>query len=200
MAVYVTSMNIDDPLHLFYLFILLIGVGSFLFGDFRNRFSQSIQHLVVWAMIFMGAVVLYSFKDTLEAQLFPKSAVQTEGQTIVLSRAGDGHFYATLEVNRAPVLFVLDTGATNIVLSKEDARRAGFNLDDLRFTGRAMTANGVVGTAAVTLDQMVFEGRVDTRVRASVNEGELDTSLLGMAYLNRFSTIEISGDRLRLVP
>ena len=115
-------------------------------------------------------------------------------------RQSDGHFYATLDVNGAPVRFVVDTGATGIVLSRRDAEQAGFDIDALVFSGRARTANGPVQTAFVRLDTLEFAGRRDAGLRASVNGGQLDTSLLGMDYLGRFDRIEISGQTLRLVP
>lgn len=190
----------DDTALIFYSLILIIAIGSFLFGDFRNHLSQSLRHAVIWLLIFLSAVTLYGFRDTIEAQLFPASAVMREGDVIVLNRARDGHFYATLDVNGAPVRFVVDTGATGIVLSRMDAATAGIDVDALVFSGRARTANGSVRTAFVRLDTMDFDGLRDRNVRASVNGGELDTSLLGMSYLERFDRIEISGRTLRLVP
>ena len=189
-----------DPALLIYLLILLIGVGSFIFGDFRNRLGQNLQSAAIWVLIFFGAVVLYGFKDSIESQLFPRTAVQQIGDEIILTRAGDGHFYATLTVNKADITFVVDTGATNVVISKDDALRVGLNPDELNYLGRAQTANGTVKTANVRLDEVIFADRVDRDLRASVNGGELDTSLLGMSYLSRFSTIQISGDQLRLIP
>lgn len=193
-------MSSDDTALIFYSLILIIVLGSFLFGDFRNRLSQSLRHAAIWILIFLSAVTLYGFRDTIEAQLFPASAVMREGEDIILTRARDGHFYATLDVNGAPVRFVVDTGATGIVLSRRDAEQAGFDIDALVFSGRARTANGPVQTAFVRLDTLEFAGRRDAGLRASVNGGQLDTSLLGMDYLGRFDRIEISGQTLRLVP
>lgn len=189
-----------DPAILIYLVILLIGVGSFLFGDFRNKLSQNLQSAAIWVLIFFGAVVVYGFKDTIEGQLFPRTSVQQIGEEIVLTRAGDGHFYATLTVNNADITFVVDTGATNVVISRDDALRVGIDPDTLNYLGRAQTANGTVRTADVRLGEVIFGNRTDRNLRASVNGGELDTSLLGMSYLNRFSTIQISGNQLRLIP
>ncbi len=189
-----------DPALLIYLLILLIGIGSFIFGDFRNRMTQNIRNAAIWVLIFFGAVVAFSFKDTIEGQLFPRTAIQQVGEDIILTRAGDGHFYATLGVNGADITFVVDTGATNVVLSKDDALRAGFDLSALNYLGRARTANGMVRTANVKLETVSFGDRTDHNLPASVNEGQLETSLLGMAYLSRFTTIQISGNQLRLIP
>ena len=189
-----------DPFFLLYLLILLIGVGSFIFGDFRNRMTQNIRNAAIWVLIFFSAIVLYGYKDVIEGQLFPRTAVSQIGDEISLTRARDGHFYATVNVNGTDITFVVDTGATNIVLSKDDALRIGLNPDELRYFGRAQTANGEVRTAAVRLGQMRFGNRLDENVPASVNEGQLDTSLLGMSYLSRFETIQITGNQLTLIP
>jgi len=178
-----------DPANLIYLLILLIGVGSFIFGDFRNKLGQNLQSAAIWVLIFFGAVVLYGFKDSIEGQLFPRTSIQQIGDEIVLTRSRDNHFYATLTINGADITFVVDTGATNVVISRDDALRIGLNPDELNYMGRAQTANGTVRTADVRLDEVRFANRTDRNLRASVNGGELDTSLLGMAYLNRFTTI-----------
>jgi len=122
------------------------------------------------------------------------------GGDIVLRRSRDGHFYARLGINGVDIPFVVDTGATHMVLSKADAAKAGIDPDSLVYIGRANTANGQVRTARIRLDEVAFGERIDQRVPATVNGGELTTSLLGMSYLDRFSRIEIERDNLRLVP
>ena len=101
-------------------------------------------------------------------------------------------------MNGAFIDFVVDTGATDIVLSERDARRAGFTPSELDYIGRAQTANGEVRIAPVRIDRFAVGGIEDVGVRAVVNEGDLDGSLLGMSYLQRFSSGEISGGRLVL--
>lgn len=192
--------NPDDMARLFYLLILLMGLLGFfaIGGTGRGRLGASLQQALIWLLIFAMAIIAYGFRDTLRGALFPSSAVQLADGTIELRRERDGHFHATLEVNGAPVRFIVDTGASDIVLSRRDAERVGIDLGDLAFTGRAMTANGPVATATVGLDSVAFGERRDAGLRASVTSGVLDASLLGMSYLNRFARIEIAGDRMLL--
>jgi aspartyl protease family protein len=103
-----------------------------------------------------------------------------------------------LEVNGHPTRFVVDTGATAIVLTRSAAQAAGIDTDDLIFSGRANTANGTVETAPVRLDTLALGDTLDTDVRAVVNNGQMFESLLGMSYLNRYSRIEISNGQLVL--
>ena len=85
-----------------------------------------------------------------------------------------------------------------MVLTLDDARRAGIDPGALRFTGRASTANGSVETARVWLDRVALAGVQETRVPAQVSAGQMPGSLLGMSYLSRFAAITIAGDRLTL--
>lgn len=190
----------ENPALVFYVIVLLVVVGSFFFGDFRNRLSRALQHLAIWALIITSATVLFAYRDTIEARLFPSTAVVEAGDTILLRRARDGHFYATLAINGAPIRFIVDTGASQVVLSQQDAIRVGLDPANLVYRGRAYTANGVVRTAQVRLRDVRFGNRIDSNLRASVNQGELETSLLGMAYLSKFARIEIAGKEMRLVP
>ncbi|PJN94501.1 TIGR02281 family clan AA aspartic protease [Amaricoccus sp. HAR-UPW-R2A-40] len=144
------------------------------------------------------AIIAYSYRDTIRGALFPATAVRMEGGGVELRRGADGHFQATLEVNGVPIRFIVDTGATEIVLARADAAKAGIDLDALVFSGRAMTANGPVPTARIRLDSVTLGDVTAQNLPASVTAGALQTSLLGMTYLNRFERIEISGDRMRL--
>lgn len=180
-----------------YLVLLLAAVSWFFFAG-RGRLARSMRDFLIWVLIFAMVVIAYGFRDVLREQLLPASMVQVSGDVIELRRASDGHFHATLEVNGTDVRFMVDTGASDIVLSRRDAERVGFEPDGLGYLRQARTANGVVATAPVRLGLVRFGDFTDTNVPASVNGGALDSSLLGMSYLDRFSGIEMTGDRMRL--
>lgn len=190
-------MSGDERAYFFYLLILLLFIGSgFLFG-YRQKLSTTLQQAAIWVLIFVGVVIAYGFSDTLKQQIMPSRATQS-AQGFEVQRARDGHFYLTLQVNGKNIPFVVDTGATDIVLSRDDAEKIGIDPESLSYIGRANTANGVVTTATTVLDRIALGDTVDYDVRASVNGGQMDGSLLGMAYLNRFSEISMRGDRLIL--
>lgn len=190
-------MSGDERAYFFYLLILLLFIGGgFLFG-YRQKLSTTLQQAAIWVLIFVGVVIAYGFSDTLKQQIMPSRATQS-AQGFEVQRARDGHFYLTLQVNGKNIPFVVDTGATDIVLTQDDAEKIGIDPDTLTYIGRANTANGVVKTASTVLDRIALGDIVDYDVRASVNGGKMDGSLLGMAYLNRFSEISMRGDRLIL--
>lgn len=190
-------MSGDDIARAIYLVILLAFLlGVFSFGG-RNM-GRKLRDLLVWILIFAMVVIAYGFRDMLSEGLFPSTTRQVSAGTIELRRRGDGHFNATLTVNGAPIRFIVDTGATQMVLARDDAAAAGIDVSNLAYLGRAETANGPIATATVHLDEVTFGDFVDRDLTASVGAGDLGVSLLGMDYLNRFSKIEISGDRMRL--
>ena len=115
-----------------------------------------------------------------------------------MPRAPDGHYYLPVEVNGQPITFLVDTGASQIVLSSQDAERIGIEPDQLNYFGRANTANGQVRTAPVSLDTLTLGPITDRNISAWVNEGELNKSLLGMDYLHRFSNVQFANGRLLL--
>lgn len=187
-----------DTSRLIYLALLGAFILSGVFFHYRNRMSRAIRDAAIWLLIILGFVLLYGFKEQLAGGLFPGQAVSVGEDTVTLRRGGDGHFAAEILVNGAPVTFLVDTGASNVVLSRRDAERVGFDPDRLRYTMRAQTANGTVASAPVVLDEMRLGRFVDHDVRAMVNGGELFSSLLGLSYLNRFSRYSVEGDTLYL--
>ncbi len=94
---------------------------------------------------------------------------------------------------------VLDTGASSVVLTRDDAKAAGLPLEVLAYTANIDTANGRTRAAPVTLDRIAIGGLVERSVEALVAQpGQLKTSLLGMSFLNRLQSWEVRGDRLLL--
>lgn len=179
--------------------VLAAFIGTYLFSDFRNRLNQSLQIVAVWTLIFMAAIAVYSFRDLVGGQLFSSSPQLGEGE-FSIQRQEDGHFYLVLQANGQDVEFVVDTGATDIVLNQSDAAAIGIDVSRLDFSGQASTANGVVKIAEARLSSLTAPGMELHDVRVSVNGGELDKSLLGMSYLNRFRGISIEGDVMTLTP
>lgn len=113
-----------------------------------------------------------------------------------ISRADDGLFYVNAIVNGTVVRFVIDTGATTVVLTAEDARRAGFAMDDETFTSTAQTAGGTIATAYVMLHEIVVGDKHTSDISAAVVRNDLSVSLLGQNWLNRVGSITMSRDKL----
>ncbi|NKX44742.1 retropepsin-like aspartic protease family protein [Roseicyclus persicicus] len=181
-----------------YLLLLGVVIAGWHFAANRKNLGRLAQQAAVWVFLFLGAIVAVGLWSDIRDTVVPRQALMQDGRQVVVPMAPDGHFYLTLEVNGVPVRFVVDTGASEVVLSGEDAARVGLSPDGLIFSGRAFTANGMVETAPVRLETVALGPHVDTGLRAVVNAGELTESLLGMSYLRRFQRLEISGGELVL--
>jgi aspartyl protease family protein len=96
------------------------------------------------------------------------------------------------------VRFVVDTGATAVVLTQIDAQRVGLDPQELRFDAPVRTAAGETIAARVRLARISISGVVLEDVEALVMREELAQSLLGMSYLGRLSKVEAAGDSLIL--
>ena len=182
-------------------FIFLALLGGAIAGGYlvqhRKEMGKVAQQAAVWALIFLGAIAAVGLWGDIRDDIMPRQSAFAGGITEV-PRQRDGHFYLTLDVNGQAIEFLVDTGATQVVLTQSDADRVGIDVANLAFLGTAYTANGPVDVASVRLNTVALGEMEDTDIRALVNKGELDQSLLGMSYLDLFERIEITGDALIL--
>lgn len=107
-----------------------------------------------------------------------------------------GHYVVNGTADGIPLQFMIDSGATNIVLTKADARR--LNVGSLRFDVTTSTANGPVQNAEIRIGTLTVGTHSATGVPALVNGGELEESLLGMTWLRQFRSIEIKNGVMTL--
>jgi aspartyl protease family protein len=123
----------------------------------------------------------------------------TEPISVTLTADPQGHFYLEPIVNGTRLKMMVDTGASLVVLSKEDARHIGINPAPGDFTARAATANGVVQVAPVVLKEVsVGEVTVHNVPAAVFPDNKLQVGLLGMSFLAKLSHFEVAGGRLVL--
>ena len=115
---------------------------------------------------------------------------QTSGTTVSLRKSADGHFWAEGTVNRGYVKFLVDTGASVVALTPEDAKKAGIKLRDLTYNSPVNTANGQTLAASVTLKSLAIGGVRVRNVEAIVVPEGLSVSLLGMSFLGKLQKVE----------
>jgi aspartyl protease family protein len=197
----------EDRTRLIYLIgviILMIGGGS-VGIRFRHRPGSSLAQIGLWVAIFACLMLGYSFRSDfalmgarLSGELTPSAGELMGSNEISFPRAADGHYHVMATINGARIDFLVDTGATDIVLSLDDARRLGYDLDQLTFTSMAQTANGTVMGAPIRIAELAVGPIVMTDIRADVNQAEMSGSLLGMEFLNRLQSWRVENDRLTL--
>lgn len=112
-----------------------------------------------------------------------------------IERRRDGHFYIDGLVNGEETRFLVDTGATHVALTVDDAKQIGLPVDPSIFDYVAEGAGGPVRGQVVMLDRVTVGGRVVTNAHAVVLEG-LGVSLLGQSVLTQLGTLEMTSERL----
>jgi aspartyl protease family protein len=176
---------------------------------------QLLREAVSWGVVaLIGAAALLHF-DTLKTgaeqmlglptsteiaavRRVPASTKRARlGSVVEIEAADNGHFNAEVEINGRAVEVMIDTGATMVALSYEDAERAGLLLNDSDFTSAVSTANGMARVAPVTLDRVSIGNITVRNVPAAVTErGRMRTSLLGMSFLRKLSRFDMRSGRL----
>jgi aspartyl protease family protein len=117
---------------------------------------------------------------------------------LVLSAGGNGHFTLEAEVDGTPIDFMVDTGATTVVLSPQDASQVGLNPATLDYNAIFETGNGQTRVALVTIEELTI-GSLDLYdVEAAVITKPMSMSLLGMSALERLDGYQVDGDQMIL--
>jgi aspartyl protease family protein len=201
----VGPLSTDDFASLAYKIGLVVFVAGIVLTLFRERFIQAITIALIWVAVGLLLVVGYSYRfelhavaDRVLAELIPGRVI-SQGRTVAVARTNGGDFAINAQINGARIAMVLDTGASSVVLTRDDAKAAGLPIEVLDYTVNIDTANGRTRAAPVTLDRVAVGSLVERSVDALVAQpGQLKTSLLGMSFLNRLQSWEVSGDRLLL--
>jgi aspartyl protease family protein len=108
-----------------------------------------------------------------------------------------GHFHTALRLEGTPVLFVVDTGASSIALTHEDAQKIGRLPRREAYSVPVQTANGVVRAARIEIAEVRLGDIIERNVPAMVlPQGALGQNLLGMSFLNRMTRVEMRDRRL----
>jgi aspartyl protease family protein len=210
-----TTLGLDrnEFANVAYLLILLVFVGSALLGR-RLGAGEIVRAAASWLAILLILVGAYAYRDELTGVggrllgvLVPgvpipgRLAGGVDAGSVMIVRAIDGHFAVRAEVDAVPLTLMVDTGASFVTLTMEDAARIGIDTGALEFRMPVRTANGVMDAAPITLASLAV-GQIERRDVAALvaPQGSHDQSLLGMSFLNTLHGYAISGDRLVLTP
>ena len=171
----------------------------------RLKLSRGLAYGAIWfgivGLLVLGAAYwpeLGAVGQRLRSALVPGYAVQTRPHEMMLTKGADGGFSVVGQVNGKPVLFLIDTGASDIVLSPDDARRVGIDPSSLHFDRQTETANGTGLGAPARLDTLTVGQLRLTGVPVSVNKAPMHGSLLGMTFFKRLDSFQMTNDQLVL--
>lgn len=134
-------------------------------------------------------------EPTAQTSMIPK---QRQSASVVSIPRSNGQFFTQGRVNSGSVRFLVDTGASTVALTLDDARRAGVNVQSLSYSTPVDTANGRTMAAAVTLKEIRIGGIRVQNVRALILKEGLHISLLGMTFLGELQKVEATPSQLLL--
>lgn len=202
--------TLDDPdsrMEVIYRIGWMALIGASVIAFARASPKSALRNAAIWVAIFVGLTGIIAFKDDaafigqrLIGAVSPMQGMAHDDGSVSFPAGPDGHFRIQALVNGGKVTFMVDTGASDIVLAPRDARRIGIDPDSLAFDQMAETANGRVLGASVRLASMTVGPIAMGELPATVNGADMSESLLGMEFLNRLSGWRVENGVLTLVP
>jgi aspartyl protease family protein len=200
-----TALKANDWGSLGYLGVLLLVISAGVARATRGALVRHLRYAAIWAGIVALLALGVAYRDELAGvprrlQLaFAGGGVATSDHELVIQRDVDqGGFLVVGLVNGQRVRFLIDTGATETVLSPDDARRLGVDVDSLAFDHLSETANGTGYGAAYTADSLQVGPIQLTDFKTTINRAPMSTSLLGMSFLSRLESFQVRGSQLIL--
>ena len=171
----------------------------------RLKFGDTARYVAIWTGLLAMLAVGYAYRTEIaeaglriRADLIPAYAQKSGAHDLVLGQDASGGYSVIGEVDGQKVNFMVDTGASDIVLSPADAKRLGVDEAKLDFARQFETANGIGQGAAYTVSSLVVGPITFHKVEVSINRAPMSSSLLGMAFLKRLKSFEVKDGRLYL--
>ena len=133
----------------------------------RREPLKQLRNAAIWLGLGLALVIGYSFKDDLGSRLLgelvPQRGMANPDGSVTFRAGTDGHFHVEALINGTRLRLLVDTGASQVVLSPSDARRLGIDTAGLDFRHVSETANGPVSGAPVTLREVAVGERAPRR-------------------------------------
>lgn len=160
----------------------------------------------VAATIVMAVIVGYATRGYVPAaHPAPPAATATPAPqpagpsaSVTIQRGLGGHFTVRGDVGGTALDFIVDTGASQVALGREEARRVGLWVSDGDFDGTAQTATTPVRVARRTLPHLRIGAIELADVAVLVIDVPKAMPLLGQSFLGRIDKVAIEGDRMTL--
>ncbi len=188
------------------IYILILVV--FLIMGFSSKdlpIKKIFEFTGLWIVFALVALVLYSYrfeflevKDRVLSDLFPAKAINKNHKQLVLNIAQDGHYYLNVKIKNNEVRFMIDTGASDMVIDEKIALKLGYDLKKINYNKVFQTANGQSYGASIYFDEVDVSGIKFNNVQASITNSDLVIPLLGMSFLQKFYKYEFFRDKLIL--
>ncbi|MBU6339418.1 MAG: TIGR02281 family clan AA aspartic protease [Rickettsiales bacterium] len=198
-------MNFISTPQLVYYIIILVFLILGIITRREISFFQILKYLFIWCAIAFVVIAFYSFrydfsdlKNRIIGEINPSQARLNDNGQIVINMSEDGHFYINLKINQKTIRFMVDTGASDVMLNANDAENIGIDVNRLTFNRPYQTANGISFGASIILEEIEIAGVRFINIPASVSNANMGVSLLGMSFLKRCKKYEFYQDKLIL--
>ena len=195
---------LGDPYQIQLLGFLALASSSLLFVR-RINLNRTIHNLLIWVAVGGVLIIGFSYQQELadlglrlRSNLVPDYAVSAGPHEMVISEGEGGNYHVYGTINGQQVRFLIDTGASDIVLSPADARRLGVDFSMLTFDHVYESANGIGHGATAEVADLSVGGIHFTNVQVAINGAEMSSSLLGLAFLKRLKSYSFSSGKLIL--
>jgi len=197
------AVSKDDEPHLVYMIGWLALLSAGLVFSRRIRATEALRNIAIWVAIAALLVIGYSYRDVLapigariQSELLPGNVVVTGDHLLTLTRDDGGDFYIYGSSSGTRIRFLVDTGASDIVLAPADAKRLGIDTAALHYLRGYETANGTGAGAPYVLHELSIGPIRLPNVAVMINQTDMGASLLGMAFLKRTKSFEFRGNNL----
>lgn len=151
-------------------------------------FKQLYTHIFFALFLISGTVIGFNHQAQ-QKQQFYNFEVPAEA---------DGHFRITAYINQKPLRMLVDTGASMMAISRNDAKRLGFNHLDRDFKNQGSSASGKINFVEIKIPALRLGDKTFYNVPTAVLNIQEGTPLLGMNILSQIRKIEISKEKLTL--
>jgi aspartyl protease family protein len=190
----------NGPMAIYYL-IVAVAVASSLFA-MRLPIGKVLKMAAAWVAIFGVGFIIFSFRSEFTSvgqrlRAEATGASITDGQTVRIPMADDGHFWVNATVNGRPLRFMVDSGATVTTVSVDSAKAVGMPVGTERTA--ISTANGTTQAIKGYADKLEVGTIQRTDFPIDINEHD-DTDLLGMNFLSSLNSWKVEGNYLVLQP
>ncbi len=175
---------------------LLILFSGGLWHAFRKDTRGFFRIVLGWIMVFSALIFGYDMYHNYKINQITQKLQGTAPDYII--KKNEAHFYTNVSVNGVTLSFMIDSGATFVVLTKESAEKAGINVDAIKEYAIVSTANGEKMEKMTYAKEMKLGNVIFKDIRIAVSEEGLDTNLLGNSFMKNFSQKLEIGNELRL--
>lgn len=182
--------------------LLILSMGVFTARDIR--WGEKARHIGIWVGVIAVLALGLTYRDEVMdignrvRGEFSPQGVASGARQLVITAGDGGGFYVMGKVNGQLVRFLVDTGASDTVLSPDDAVRLGVNTASLRFDHMAETANGTGYGARYSADSIEVGPIRFKAMPMVINQAPMSASLLGMTFLSRLESFQVRGRQLYL--